>query len=193
MKRIAVLSGGPAAGGSAAILERTTPSVRAEVRPATSGDVDAIHALIADNLAVGHLLPRDRAEIATHVARFVVVTDGDDVLGCADLAPLGADSAEIRSLVVASHVRARGLGRMLLREMIERATAAGIQQLCAFTHAPGCFLKAGFSIVPHTWVPEKIQKDCHSCSQFRHCGQYAVMLPLVRSTASCVPLASLHG
>ncbi len=189
MKRIAVLSGGSAAGGSAALLERTAP----HVRTATCADVDAIHALIADNLAIGRLLPRDRSEIAAHVSRFVVATDGDHVLGCADLAPLGRGSAEVRSLVVASHARTRGLGRMLLREVIERAMDAGIEQLCAFTHAPGYFLKAGFSIVPHTWVPEKIQKDCHSCPQFRHCGQYAVMLPLVRSRASCVPLASIHG
>ena len=28
------------------------------------------------------------------------------------------------------------------------------------------------------WVPEKIAHDCTSCALFRHCGQYAVTLPL---------------
>ncbi len=39
-------------------------------------------------------------------------------------------------------------------------------------------MKAGFSIVPHTWVPEKIATDCYRCEWFRRCGQYAVVLSL---------------
>jgi hypothetical protein len=40
------------------------------------------------------------------------------------------------------------------------------------------FIRLGFSIVPHQWVPEKIAHDCVGCGQFRKCGQYAVTLPL---------------
>jgi len=58
--------------------------------------------------------------------------------------------------------------------------AAGFETLCAFTHSPEYFVRMGFSIVPHTWLPEKIETDCRSCAQFRHCGQYAVLLPLFR-------------
>jgi hypothetical protein len=36
------------------------------------------------------------------------------------------------------------------------------------------------------WVPEKIGHDCTSCALFRHCGQYAVMIPL-RSGVSVRP------
>jgi hypothetical protein len=31
-------------------------------------------------------------------------------------------------------------------------------------------------------VPEKIERDCRSCAQFRRCGQYAVTLPLKAGT-----------
>jgi hypothetical protein len=51
----------------------------------------------------------------------------------------------------------------------------------------------GFSIVPHPWIPEKIEADCRTCPLFRHCGQYAVTLPLAHGVESFVPLASLHG
>jgi hypothetical protein len=55
----------------------------------------------------------------------------------------------------------------------------------------------GFSIVPHTWVPEKIARDCTTCSQFRRCGQHALVLPLVDTRQprvhTYVPLASLRG
>jgi len=36
----------------------------------------------------------------------------------------------------------------------------------------------GFSIVPHLWVTEKVYTDCVKCPHFRHCGQYAMVLPL---------------
>ena len=50
--------------------------------------------------------------------------------------------------------------------------------LCAFTHEPGYFVRLGFSLVPHAWLPEKIAVDCAGCALFRHCGQDAVRLDL---------------
>jgi amino-acid N-acetyltransferase len=95
--------------------------------------------------------------------------------------------------VVNEGARSLGAGRRLVDEMLVRATAAGFDRLCAFTHTPAYFVNLGFSIVPHVWLPEKIATDCRTCSQFRRCGQYAVMLTLNRGRQSWVPLASLHG
>jgi N-acetylglutamate synthase-like GNAT family acetyltransferase len=61
---------------------------------------------------------------------------------------------------------------------VYRATDLGFEKLCAFTHDPAYFVRRGFSIVPHVWLPEKIVTDCRSCPRFRHCGQYAVMREL---------------
>jgi hypothetical protein len=36
----------------------------------------------------------------------------------------------------------------------------------------------GFSIVPHSWLLEKIFTDCLKCPHFRLCGQYAMVVPL---------------
>jgi amino-acid N-acetyltransferase len=163
------------------------------VRTATADDADAIHALITDHLAEGRLLPRTREEIAAHADRFVVATSGRRVVACADLAPLSHSVAEVRSLVVSQFARARGIGRRLIDEVIRRATVAGFDKLCAFTHSPGYFVEMGFSIVPHVWLPEKIATDCRNCAQFQRCGQYAVMVPLTRVPHQCVPLASLRG
>jgi N-acetylglutamate synthase-like GNAT family acetyltransferase len=182
----------------APVRARTRPTlVRAVrkpiVRAATAADVDAIHELIETHVAEGHLLPRRREEIAAHASRFIVALAGRRVVGCADLAPLSRTVAEVRSLVVSDAVRSHGVGRRLVDELAARAAAAGFQSLCAFTHAAGYFVQMGFSIVPHTWLPEKIEADCRSCAQFRTCGQYAVMLPLVRDRQTCVPLTSLHA
>jgi amino-acid N-acetyltransferase len=162
-------------------------------RPATEADAEAIHVLICGHLEEGRLLPRTFGEIAVHAHRFVVAVDNDRIVACADLAPLSRTVAEVRSLVVSSEARSLGAGRRLVDELVTRATVAGFDKLCAFTHAAAYFVQLGFSIVPHVWLPEKIDTDCRTCSLFRRCGQYAVMLTLTRSRQSCVPLASLHG
>ncbi|HET9362525.1 MAG TPA: GNAT family N-acetyltransferase [Vicinamibacterales bacterium] len=163
------------------------------IRAARESDADAIHRLISEHLAEGRLLPRSRDEIRSRVHRFIVASDEAGIVACADLAPLSRRVAEVRSLVVADEARSRGICRRLVQELERRALAAGFATLCAFTHAPGYFVKMGFSVVPHTWLPEKIEADCRACAQFRRCGQYAVMLPLVASPVARVPAESAHA
>jgi amino-acid N-acetyltransferase len=147
-------------------------------RDGTRDDAPAIHRLIADNLAAGHLLPRTLADVTAHATRFVVAELEGTVIACADLAPLSATVAEVRSLVVDEALRGHRIGPRLVTELAERGVARGYETLCALTHEPSHFVRLGFTIVPHVWVPEKIAKDCTSCPLFRRCGQYAVTLPL---------------
>ena len=163
------------------------------LRAATAADADVIHGLIEDHLAEGHLLPRDRHEIARHAHRFVVALQGTTVVACAELAPLSKLVAEVRSFVVSRDARSQGLGRRLIDALLTQAQASGFATLCAFAHSPAYFVHLGFSIVPHAWLPEKIAVDCHACSQFRNCGQYALMRSLPQANHTCVPLAALHG
>lgn len=179
--------------GSAASQQPVEPTAAVVLRAATAADAAAIYELIDEYRGEGHLLPRALDEIRVHAHRFVVAAAAEAVIGCADLAPLSRTVAEVRSLIVATAARHAGVGCRLLDDLVRRASAAGFDKLCAFTHAPAYFVELGFSIVPHVWLPEKIQADCRSCEQFRVCGQYAVMLPLARTRHSCVPLASLHG
>jgi amino-acid N-acetyltransferase len=163
------------------------------VRSAIATDAAAIHRLIVDHAAEGRLLPRSLDEIATHLDRFIVASEGYRVIGCADLAPLSSSTAEVRSLVVNPGARATGIGRRLLEELTTRATAFGFHTLCAFTHSPAYFVQAGFAIVPHTWVPEKIEQDCGGCSRYRQCGQSAVAMPLGVARPSLVGVGSFNG
>ena len=163
------------------------------LRTASPSEAGAIHGLIVEHLAEGHLLPRELGEIAVHSHRFVVAVQNDHVIACAELAPLSRGVSEVRSCVVSRDARSLGLGHLIIEELARRATMAGFEKLCAFTHAPGFFVHLGFSIVPHVWLSEKIVTDCHSCAHFRQCGQYAVVRGLGRGRQYCVPLAALHG
>jgi amino-acid N-acetyltransferase len=147
-------------------------------REATTADATAVHRLIADNLEAGHLLPRTIDDVVAHASRFVVAERDGQVIGCAELAPLSPGVAEVRSLVVDEDARGQRIGPQLVTELAAGAATRGFATLCAFTHQPSHFVKMGFTIVPHMWVPEKIAHDCTSCPLFRRCGQYAVTLPL---------------
>jgi amino-acid N-acetyltransferase len=159
-----------------------------QLRTAVRSDVRKIHELIQRNQQVGHLLPRELSELTSRIERFVVGVDGrGSIVACGELVPLSSTLAEIRSLVVSEKRRGQGLGHRVVDELKARARAAGYDDLCVFAHEPAYFAHMGFSIVPHTWLPEKIMADCRSCPLFRRCEQFAMVTdldlsPEVRST-----------
>lgn len=154
----------------------TAPQVR--LRTGRPTDAKRLHTLIAASQAEGHLLPRTQTEIAAHAERFVVAVRNRRIVGCAELAPLSTQVAEVRSLVVEPSARSLGVGSAIVDELRDRALRDGFDRLSAFTHAPGYFIPMGFSIVPHLWVSEKVYTDCVKCPQFRGCGQHAMVRPL---------------
>ena len=184
-----VVDNGPGRKGRASsgrALKAAKPQIA--IRPAIVADAPALHALIAAHLEEGRLLPRALDELAVHAPRFVVAVEssssGERIVGCAELAPLSQAVAEVRSLVVSRDARRHGLGVRMVEDLAARARRESYARLCAFAHDPAFFVRRGFSIVPHTWVPEKIAHDCFSCPLFRNCGQYAIVLELDRMSAT---------
>ena len=163
-----------------------------QLRTAVRGDARKIHDLIHRNQQAGHLLPRDLSELTSRVDRFVVAVDGrGSLVACGELAPLSPAVAEIRSLVVTETRRGQGIGRRIVDELRARARAAGYDDLCVFAHQPAYFAHMGFSIVPHTWLPEKIMANCSSCPLFRRCEQFAMVTDL-DIKPEVQPAAELH-
>lgn len=167
---------------------RRTPQLRTAVR----SDARRIHDLIQRNQHAGRLLPRQLSELTAHIDRFVVGVDGrGSIVACGELAPLSHALAEVRSLVVCAKKRGQGLGRRVVDELRLRAKTAGYDDLCVFAHQPAYFAHMGFSIVPHTWLPEKISADCRTCALFRRCEQFAMVADL-ETIAEVRPGAQLH-
>jgi|SRR5215203_1267694 len=177
-----VVDNGP--GKRRASTGRSLKSAQPQIvlRAAVSADAAALHALIASHLEEGRLLPRTLDELTIHAPRFVVAMDSGQIVGCAELAPLSSEVAEVRSLVVSRDARRLGVGVRMVEELAVRARRDGYRRLTAFAHDPAFFVRRGFSIVPHTWVPEKIAHDCNACPLFRNCGQYAIVLELDRES-----------
>lgn len=164
-----------------------------KIRTAIQTDVKRIHGLIEQHMEEGRLLPRQLSELCAHVDRFVVAVDGrGSIVGCGELAPLSHSVAEIRSLVVSQRRRGAGVGGRIVNELRRRARRGGYDDLCVFAHQPGYFAHMGFSIVPHTWLPEKISADCRTCALFRHCGQFAMVSDLDAVQDNAVSEQTLH-
>jgi amino-acid N-acetyltransferase len=164
---------------------------RITIRSADPTHAPKLHTLIAANLAEGHLLPRTLAELTVHASRFVIAMSGRKIVGCAELAPLSPQVAEVRSLAVCDSTRSAGVGSMLVNELRQRARRDAYDKLCAFTHAPGYFISMGFSIVPHLWLSEKVFTDCVKCPLFRRCGQYAMVVALDSASDAIDPDAMI--
>ncbi len=145
------------------------------LRRGVESDASDLHALITANLESGHLLPRTLSELTVHAHRFTVASKGGQIIACGELMPLSRKVAEVRSLVVDDVARGAGLGREIVSDLRRRARREGFETLCAFTHTPAYFIRFGFSIVPHFWVPEKIATNCWSCDLFQRCGQFAMI------------------
>ena len=158
------------------------------IKRADEKQAPALHALLTANLEEGRLLPRTLEEVTAHAGRFSIVMRGRKVVGCAELAPLSSQVAEVRSLAVDAKERGNGVGTMLIGDLRQRAHDEGFDKLSAFTHAPGYFSQMGFSIVPHVWIQEKVFTDCAKCQHFRRCGQYAMVTPLDSPSAADQPV-----
>ena len=184
-----VINNGPGRKRTAA-SSRSLKAAKPQIvlRAAVADDAPALLELIAAHLEEGRLLPRSLDELKVHAPRFVVAVEqrsaGDRIVGCAELAPLSPTVAEIRSLVVSRSARQLGIGNRMVEALATRARNEEFARLCAFAHDPGFFVRRGFSIVPHTWVPEKIAHDCITCPLFRNCGQFAIVLELDRMNAA---------
>src|SRR6476661_422949 len=73
---------------------------RMRTREAILPDAQRIHDLIAAYSGDSTLLPRSLAEICENVRDFVVLEEGDEIIGCGALHLYGTHLAEIRSITV---------------------------------------------------------------------------------------------
>ena len=153
------------------------------LRPATAEDAPAIHALIAKYQAAGRLLPRpgggDRARTRDPLPRRRRDARRGDVRRAArSWRRCRRPSPRCVRSWWTSRRAAWASAALLVDTLADEARLAGFRTVCAFTHDPAYFVRLGYSLVPHAWLPEKIAHDCAGCTLFRRCGQDAVRLQL---------------
>ena len=87
------------------------------------------------------------AGVEDHIGTFIVARDGDRLVGCG-----GAEAyqfaALIRSIAVAEDHRGSGLGRRLVRELLDRLSSRGLREFYLLTTtAEDYFKRRGFKVI----------------------------------------------
>ena len=147
------------------------------VRPADSGDVDAIFELLELYSASGIVLKRSKEDIAGYLKNFIVAVDNGSVCGCCAARDFGNDLLEVRSLVVAPERQGQGIGKKLVSFIIDRLDRERESwRLFTLTLQVAFFQSLGFHVVEKEIFPEKIWSDCSKCSKFHCCDETALLL-----------------
>lgn len=107
------------------------------VSAATEADVEAIKQLLVMNdLPV--------AGVDDHWKTFVVAREGNQIVGCGG-SEAYRNAALIRSIAVSPEHRSRGIGRLLVRQLLDRLSSRGIREFYLLTTtAQDYFKKRGF-------------------------------------------------
>jgi amino-acid N-acetyltransferase len=130
-----------------------------QIQAATSEDVDAIKRLLAENQ-----LPTEGVD--DHWRTFIVARDGTKIIGCggSETYPF---AALIRSIAVDAHHRKAGLGRRIVRQLLDRLASRGLREFYLLTTtAEDYFYKRGFrkidrdEVHPQVMASREFQGAC---------------------------------
>lgn len=144
------------------------------IRPFQSTDQPAAKALILAGLAAhwGYLDPnknRDLDDIGHSYANaiFLVAYLGDELVGTGALVSLNSTTAEIKRMSVAAAYQRRGIGRLLLNQLITSALGLGYQQIqlettATWQQAINFYQKAGFCLTHIKEGDAYFKLDLHS-------------------------------
>src|SRR5207253_4016908 len=121
-------------------MSELRPEVEITIAPATAADVDQIKALLAASD-----LPL--AGVDEHWKTFIVAREGNAIVACG-----GSEAyqvvALIRSVAVAPTHRSRGLGRRIVRQLLDRLASRGLREFYLLTTtAEDYFRKRGFKTI----------------------------------------------
>jgi len=146
-----------------------------EIRKAKISDIETIHNLIIGYAEQKVLLPRTRESLYQNIqAMFVAVIEGE-IVGCASLTIFDQHLAEIRSLVVDPNMGKRGIGKLLVDQIIEEAKRIEIERLISLTYQVEFFQKCGFEVTVKDNMPQKVWSDCINCPKMPSCDEIAMV------------------
>lgn len=144
-------------------------------RRATEQDVEHLYELILGYSLQGIMLPRSRDMLRDQLHDFVVAEAEGELIGCGSLTQLGKELVEIRSLGITPSYKGKGIGTMIMDELLDMARDRNLTRVMALTYEVRFFEKNGFEVVEKDIFPEKVWTDCVHCSKRHACDEIAVL------------------
>jgi amino-acid N-acetyltransferase len=148
----------------------------ATVRYACIGDVQEILSILEPYVQQGIVLKRTPEEIVASIGSFLVAEADGKVCGVVAHYNYSPFLKEIRSLAVRHSQTKHGIGRLLVEEMIKLLLIESPEaKIFTLTYVPEFFHKLKFHAVDKNCFPEKIWKDCSTCTKAENCGETALV------------------
>ena len=118
------------------------------LRPARTGDVAAIKKLVAPLAAQRILMAKETVAYYESLQEFRIAESSDgEIIGCGALHVMWEDLAEVRTLAAAADWRGRGVGHVLVQQLLEDAKALGVSRVFCLTFEVDFFKRHGFEVM----------------------------------------------
>jgi amino-acid N-acetyltransferase len=154
---------------------------RPYVRKARVSDVNDMFRIINHYAEMQLMLPKTQLQLYENLRDYSVVVEPsapDRALACGALHIYWENLAEIRAVAVAPGTTRKGIGTLLIDQLLEEARELKIEQVFVFTYEPGFFGRFGFIQVEHRTMPLKVYNECFHCPKFSKCDELAMVLHL---------------
>jgi N-acetylglutamate synthase-like GNAT family acetyltransferase len=128
--------------------------------------------LINSFAAEGQMLMRTPEMVSLAIDDYVVAQGPmGKLLACGSLKEYSPSVAEVAAIAVSRDAHGHGLGRAIVGRVEELARMRGIYDVFALTLQPAFFAAIGYERVDRARYPEKIRRDCLSCTRRFACNE----------------------
>ena len=151
------------------------------IRKPFVNEAEPINGLMRAHIEKGVILQRDVDEIRNAIDTFIIAEHNETVIGAVSRYDYGQGLFEVRSLVVSDEFGKKGVGSILIKNLIRTLIRENAKKIFALSYSPYFFKQNGFFEVPKETLPEKIWKDCQFCKNKDNCGETALVYKMSES------------
>ena len=126
------------------------------IRAAKTTDVKKIRAIVNTYAVERKLLSKETVTLFESVQEFVVAEVDGEVVGCGALHVLWEDIAEVRTVAVVEQMHGKGVGHLILENILVRAKEVGVKKVFCLTFETKFFGSHGFKEIQGAPVEPEI-------------------------------------
>ena len=126
------------------------------IRRAKTSDVKKIRAIVDTYAVERKLLSKETVTLFESVQEFVVAEVDGEVVGCGALHVLWEDIAEVRTVAVVEQMHGKGVGHLILENILARAKEVGVKKVFCLTFETKFFGSHGFKEIQGAPVEPEI-------------------------------------
>jgi amino-acid N-acetyltransferase len=155
------------------------------LRRARPADAPRMMPLLEGYIKQAEILPRSEEDVCRSIREWIVAEAPDTrIVGMGSLLIMSPDLAEIRSLVVHPTCQGQGIGKRVVKLLLDEARMMGIEHVIALTRKPDFFLRLDFQLTRLEKLPRKLRRDCVFCAKFHICDEVALEIFLKNTPVS---------